>query len=98
MQWKEHYHRMFLNYGVFLGNSLIAVKYNVGNFFPEIGQILPFYTLHHPIYQHIKFFDLINFFNSPQEVKALFRKNMTVKSSLLERNHEVGKIMLESDK
>ena len=35
MQWKEHYHRMFLNYGVFLGNSLIAVKYNVGNFFPR---------------------------------------------------------------
>ena len=57
-----------------------------------------FYAFHHPIYQYIKRFDLINIFSSPQEVKMLFRNNVIFTSSLLERNHEGGEFILESEK
>ena len=40
----------------------------------------------------------MNIFSSPQEVKMLSRKNMIFTCSLLERNHEGGKFMLESEK
>ena len=43
-----------------------------------------FYAFHHPIYQDIEFFDLINIISSPQEVRKLLRKNMTFTYSRLE--------------
>ena len=48
-------YRMFLNYGVFLGNSLIKNLMQFSEvFFPKIGQILTlFYPFHHPVYQYI---------------------------------------------
>ena len=85
---------MFLNYGVLLGNSLMTLKCNLGN----RTNLSFFYAFHHPIYHYINFFDLINVFSSPQEVKMLFRKNMIFTSSLLERNHEGGEFMLESER
>ena len=64
MQWKEYYYRMFLNYGVFLGNSLITVKYNLG------------YKTNLSYFMHSTILFII----------------------ILERNHEGGKFMLESEK
>ena len=54
-----------------------------------------FYAFHHPIYQVIEFFDLINIISSPQEVRKLLRKNMTFTYSRLEHNHEGEDFILE---
>ena len=44
---------------------------------------------------YIEFFDLINIFSRPQEVKELLRKNMTFTSFHLGHDHEGGDFLLE---
>ena len=66
-------------------------------FFPQNGtNTTYFYAFHHPIYQYINYFDLINIFSSPQVMKAFLKKNMAFTSSLLEHNHKDRDVMGES--
>ena len=54
-----------------------------------------FYAFHHPIYQDIEFFDLLNTVSYPDEVKKMLFENTTFTSSNLEHNHQGGDFLLE---
>ena len=49
-----------------------------------------FYAFHHPIYQDIEFFDLLNTVSYTDEVKKMLFENTTFTSSDLEHNHQGG--------
>ena len=49
-----------------------------------------FYAFHHPIYQDIGFFDLLNTVSYTDEVKKMLFENTTFTSSDLEHNHQGG--------
>ena len=54
-----------------------------------------FYAFHHPIYQDIEFFDLLNTVSYTDEVKKMLFKNTTFTSSDLEHNHQGGDFLFE---
>ena len=49
-----------------------------------------FYAFHHPIYQDIVFFDLLNTVSYLDEIKKMLFENITFTSSNLEHNHQGG--------
>ena len=54
-----------------------------------------FYAFHHPIYQDIEFFDLLNTVSYTDEVKKMLFENTTFTSSDLEHNHQGGDFLFE---
>ena len=49
-----------------------------------------FYAFHHPIYQDIEFFDLLNTVSYLDEIKKMLFENTTFTSSNLDHNHQRG--------